>query len=313
MCILHQLRKPLAFLHGLGVLGLVACGGDGPGGPGTPGADSTALAAAADAMLQALPAQIAAARAENEALIPANPQHAALLQAKIAMLDEPDLADAIARDARWAGVVAPSMGGRTVVIVAVFPRDSMRTGAQGAVATLEDALPVLEAFFDRATFDATDAVLRVWYGFQLGNNSGGGVINSEDRGTYEARTPTSRLPFDAILGHELAHVWIPHESLTQFLELYAYNVARTGARDVAAWTFTRGYAPFDPGNTGVHALLDVYQLIGWDAMATAYRAVRVLAPAYGVPLGDAAKQPFVDAAPAAQQSQVAALMDRITF
>ena len=92
---------------------------------------------------------------------------------------------------------------------------------------------------------------------------------------------------------------------------YGYNVLRTGSTDVGAWTFTRDYVSGREANEGVHALLDVYRLIGRDAMASAYRAVLPLRPPYGQPLSAAARQAFVDAAPAAVKAQVAAKLAKV--
>ena len=89
-------------------------------------------------------------------------------------------------------------------------------------------------------------------------------------------------PFEAIIDHELSHTFILHESLNQFVELYVFNVVHTGSRSVASWTHKREYVPFATTNTGVQALLDVYQLIGWQGIANAYRTINPLQPAYGV-------------------------------
>jgi len=175
------------------------------------------------------------------------------------------------------------------------------------------ALPILETFFARPIFEGRDQTIRVWYGFTMGNTGGGGTINTEDRGTYEARTSASRLPHEAILDHELSHSYVGHESLTQYLELYIYNMAHTNSTSVASWIFTRGYSPFAATNDGVHALLDVHQLIGWQGMVNAYRVIYPLYPPYGVPLCEACKQAFVDQAPADVKAQVADIVARITF
>jgi len=155
--------------------------------------------------------------------------------------------------------------------------------------------------------------MRIWYGLIMGNLGGGGTIQTEDRGTYEARTDDDRLPFDAILGHELSHTYIGHESLTQFLELYLYNLLSTGSPSVPSWVFVRGYQPWNDTNTGVHALLDVYQLLGRDAMAAAYGEIYPLRPPYGVPLSAEARQAFIDQAPAAVKQQVAGKMAMVTL
>lgn len=290
-------------------IALVACG-DSPGPEPRP--DSAAVAAAVDVMLEQLMAHIGVARAYNEDLIPRNPQNTAFLEAKIAMLDGPTLASDIVSDRRYSGRVIGS-GGQSVPVVTVFPLDTMRAGAEAGVAAVAPAVPLLEEFFHEPLFTQFSDAIRIWYGFVLGNSASDGALEMEDRGTYETRTPSTRVPWDAILDHELAHGYVSHESLTQFLELYVYNRIVTGSEAVADWTYTRGYTPFASGNTDVHALLDVYQLIGREAMATAYRDIRLIGPPYGMPLDEASKQAFVDAAPAAVRTQVAALVDRVTY
>jgi len=136
---------------------------------------------------------------------------------------------------------------------------------------------------------------------------------SEDRTTYEGRTGSNRLPYDAILCHELGHSYIGSESLTQFLELYAYNVIRTGSTDPQAWIFTRGWTPNLPANQDVAAVLDIYRLIGHDAMRRAYRAIYPLRPPYGQPLSQTVIQAFVAQVPVTLQAQVAEKLAKITF
>jgi hypothetical protein len=55
--------------------------------------------------------------------------------------------------------------------------------------------------------------------------------------------------------------------------------------------------PFND-NVAHLALLDVYRLVGRDAMARAYRAIYVLAPPYGTMLSAECKQASIDEAPA---------------
>ena len=135
----------------------------------------------------------------------------------------------------------------------------------------------------------------------------------EDRTTYEARTPPARLPYDAILGHEAGHAYIAHESLTQFLELYLYNLARTGSTDPLAWTFTRSWTPDLETNTGIAAVLDVYKLIGFEAMQRSYRAIHPLRPPYGQPLPTAVIDAFILQAPEALRSAVATKLSQVGF
>jgi hypothetical protein len=261
-------------------------------------------------MLQDLSAYMSAALVENQELLPRNPQSALQLQAKIVMLQNPALAADIINNRRWAEGGVTSKNSQTIPIVAVFPLETMRSEAAQAVRNLEPVLTLLEAFFDTA-FPAPS--VRVWYGFKVGNSGGGGVIYSEDRTTYESRTGPTRLPYDAILGHELGHSYIGNETLTQFLELYTYNVIRTGSTAPSTWIFVRDWSPGLPANKDVAAVLDVYQLIGHDAMARAYRAIRPLRPPYGSPLSAEVIQAFLAQVPPPQQSQVAEKLARIAF
>jgi hypothetical protein len=288
---------------------LTGCGGSSPSAP-TPtpapiAPPASPLSATVAAMLDALPAYIASALAENQDLLPRNPQSASYIQAKIVMLQDPNLSAAIRNDRRW----AESANSR-IPIACVFPLESMRSEANLAVTTIEPVVPVLEEFFVKAF--PTPAV-RIWYGFKIGNTGGGGAIYSEDRTTYEARTGPNRLPFDAILSHELGHSYIGNESLTQFLELYTYNVIRTGSQVPSAWTFVRNWVPGLTTNQDVAAVLDVYQLIGYDAMARAYRAIQPLNPPYGSPLSSTVIQTFVDQVLPEHRSQVTDKLKRVTF
>jgi hypothetical protein len=111
----------------------------------------------------------------------------------------------------------------------------------------------------------------------------------------------------------MSHSYIGHEGVNQFLELFVYNMIHTGSANLQSWTWTRDYVPSNPSNSGVHALLDVYQLIGRDAMSRAYKAVRVLNPPYGQPLSQQCQQAFVDQAPGSLKAQVADKMSKIVY
>ena len=261
-------------------------------------------------MFQQLPAHITSALAENQANLSANPHLVAQFNAKIALLQRPNLAAEISDGRFFAEGNATSTDGRAIAIAALFPEERLRAEASEAVRQLERALGALETFIDSPFPMST---IRLWYGFKMGNSGGGGQLFMEDRTSYESRTTATRLPYDAILAHELAHSYISNESLTQFLELYVYNVLRTGSTAVASWEFTRDYVPFADANKDSAALLDVYQLIGPAAMSAGYKTVVPLRPPYGQPLSPAAQQVFVDAAPDAVKVQVAEKMARITF
>ena len=261
-------------------------------------------------MFNALDAYIANALTRQRELLPLNPQHAAYINAKIALLSQPGLGAAISAGRWYEEGSVRSRDGRTLPIATLFPAAEMRAEAVAAVRELERSFAVLEAYL-AVPFPDNDIWL--WYGFSMGNRGGVGLLDMEDRTTYDARRSATQQPYDAILAHELAHSYIEHESLTQFLELYAYNVLRTGSPSIQTWLFTRGYTGAASSNTGVAALIDVYQLIGPDAMAGGYRAVLPLRPPYGSPLSDAAKQAFVQTLPESLRDQVLAKLSAVTF
>jgi hypothetical protein len=271
-------------------------------------ARAIAVPPAAVPMLGMLGERIRAAVAAMYDDIPRNPGIASYIEGRIATLRAPGLGGDVIENGRYVEGSVTSRAGGVSPITAVFPVEAMRADAAHSVRYAESAVPVLEAFLDTAF--PTPAV-RIWYGFRIGNSGGGGTINAEDRATYEARTPATRLPHDAMIVHELGHSFVGSESLTQFLELYGYNLLRTGSPELRDWTFTRGWVPGREENEGVHALLDVYALLGRDAMASAYRAVLPLRPPYGQPLSAAAQQAFVDAAPAAAKARVAAKVAKV--
>lgn len=246
----------------------------------------------------------------NTASLPGNPQIATWIQNKITMLQNTSLAVDVVAARRWFEGQATSINGRVVPVVLIFPAEAMRAEAADAVHALEPTMPLLERFYN-VPFPLSN--VRVWYGFVVGNSGGGGVIYSEDRTTYEARTTSTRLPFDAILNHEMGHTYMAHESLNQFLEIYTYNAVRGASTDVTTWGFTRGWTPGASSNTGVAALLDICQLIGFDAMQTAYRAIYPLKPAYGAGLTQNVIDAFVSSVPAAQQSAVRAKLNNVGF
>jgi hypothetical protein len=229
-----------------------------------------------------------------------NPRFEHAYELKIAMLQQPSLSSDIVRGRYFERVIAS--GGRDVPVAVVFPADSMRPRTEVAVHEIGRVLPLLEEFMGEPL---PAPWVQIWYGFGLGSRGGGGMLNMEDRGTYEAQRSEQSLPYDAILAHELAHSYIGHELLTQFLELYLHNVSRTGSTDVSAWFHTRGYVPGRPENAGLHAIIDIYRIIGHERMSEVYHALHALWPPYGQPLSTAARQAIIDGAPAARQAEVA--------
>lgn len=247
---------------------------------------------------------------QNEVLsLPLNPASTSFMQAKIDLMRTPGLGGDILEQGRYAHRSIVTRAGASVPLVAVFPVERMRGEAVQYMELIQAGVPVLEAFLD-LPFPAQSSV-RMWYGFKTGMSGGGGTLNVEDRPAYDARTQGRALPYDSGIIHELGHSYVGSESLTQFLEVYGYNVLRTRSPDLAGWTFTRGWVPGRAENEGVHALLDVYRMIGPDAMAAGFRAVVPLRPPYGQPLTAAMQQVFVDAAPDALKPQVAAKMAKV--
>jgi hypothetical protein len=319
-CVPHRRPPALISLAAGAILVAGACGGS-PAAPSIPAPPAPTsswiipvipanVSVTVKGMLGQLVVQLASALAENQSNLPRNPQNAAQIQAKIAMLQNPSLAVDIVNAARWAEGQSSSMNGRAIPIAVVFPLDEMRGQAAAGVQVLAPILPLLEQFYN-LPFPAND--VRVWYGFKIGNSGGGGAIFSEDRATYEGRTDGSRLPFDAILAHELGHSYMGHESLNQFLEIYDYNVPLTGSTDPLHWPYTRSWVPGSSSNVGVLALLDIYQLIGLPAMEQAYRAIYPLHPPYGAVLSQAVIDAFAMTVPESQRDAVRAKLASVGF
>lgn len=256
-------------------------------------------------MLEILGAHIRQSIDHLHALFPLNPHVASEIEARIALLKTPGLGSDILRDRRFGETAVSAMSDRTIPIIWVFPAESMRTEAAVSEVFIAAALPVLESFL--TVFPAN--TVRLWHGFTLGNRGGGGTLMMEDRATYSNRG--GALPYDAILVHELAHSYIGNESMTQFLEMYGYNVVMTGSESVSAWSATRNYDAGNEGNAGVHALLDVYQLVGPAIMSDGYRAVLPLRPPYGQPLSLEAQEAFGAVVPEHLRSAVAARLSMV--
>ena len=295
------------------VLLVTACGGSSGGGtPTTPAPTVPAIPSGVSAlvasMFQHLPAYIQSTLADSQANLPRNPQNAASINAKIALLQAPTLAADISAGRLFVESGVTSTDGRQISMAAMFPEERYRTEAAAALDVMARSLPHLERFTD-TPFPAT--TLRLWYGFKVGNSGGNAVLDMEDRTSYERRTPGSRLPYDAILAHEIAHSYIGNEAMTQFLELYAFNRSLGSSPDLATWTFTRGYIGPSAANESSALLLDVYDLMGHDAMSRAYRAAVPLRPPYGQPIPEAVIEAFVNEAPPPLKEQVRAKLARV--
>lgn len=271
-------------------------------------AEAITVSDAVRPMLAELPTRLATFATDLRNSLPRNPHLSSQIEAKLATLERPGLPGEIVRDRRWVEGRVTSPLGAEVTLVALFPTQALRAESEQAIATLRQGFPALEEFMGTAF--PTRAV-RVWNGFSMGNSGGGGSLFMEDRATYEARTTEARLPYDAILLHELSHSYIGNEALTQFLELHLYNFLRTGSVEPTEWTHTRAWAPGADTNERVHAVLDIRRLVGLDGMKRAYGTLARLRPPYQQPLSSAGQQAFVDQAPAAVRDGVAAKAARI--
>jgi hypothetical protein len=258
-------------------------------------------------MLVRLATQIVTFHRQNQENLPRNPRLAPYYEEKIAMLASPGLIDGIVHDRRWVEGRAVSTVSSTP-IGAVFALESMRQECRDAVDVLEDVVPVLEEFFDTPFPPGS---LSVWYGFVVGGTGGGGEINIIDRSMSAAVNAYSDIPYDSVLAHEAAHTYISNEALTQFLEVYAYNVSRGRGVDPLSWEFTRGWGPTTPSPFGVSPLLDIYHRVGYDVMRRAYRAIAPLRPVYGQRLTPAAIAAFAAEVPAEHRAFVEAMLARI--
>lgn len=259
--------------------------------------------------LEQLPSWITSSIQYNQDLLPRNPHLASEIEAKIELLSTPGLEASILNGAFFEEREVTTEDGRTIPVAVVFPTDSMRSGARVDLDRLPQTVAALEHFIG---VPWPWSYVYEWYGFRIGNSGGGGRLHMEDRGTYADRA----VPYEVILSHEVGHSYIGHEGLTQFLEVYSYNVVETGSTDLETWPWKRtigdaSYVPFAPGNDGAWALMDIYQLIGREAMGRAVAQIHALGAPYGAPMSDAARRTFIDEAPPAVRTQVAGLVPRI--
>lgn len=255
--------------------------------------------------LRLLPDLIASSLEGNRELLANNTTLRSELEAKITLLSDPDLEAKILNGGLFQESSANSLDGRTIPITIVFPADTMAPGALIELARLGPTVEILEQLLGTPW---PQEFVQEMYGFKIGHSGGGGILFMEDRGTYADRG----VPQDAIVAHELGHSYIGNEQLTQFLEVYGFNVLETGTTDFDAWSYRRGeYTPFDPENGHLFALLDIYQLIGSEAMGRALATIHSIGARYGEPLSLEARQALVDEAGPDVQEQVAALADKI--
>jgi hypothetical protein len=245
----------------------------------------------------------------NESM-PKNPGSEALYAAKIAVLEDPELYNKIVNGKFFLVDTAPSVSGKPIALVAVYPNPALREEAWYTLQVAKLSLPLLEEFMG-TPFPST--VITVHYGFMVGSSGGGGSLIMEDKTTYMGRWMPLMMPYDPIICHELSHAYIGNEGLNQFLEIFVYNrlLGRTPA--FGDWVFVRDYKTWKGTKTGYAAMLDIYQLIGLGAIQGAYRTVYQLKPLYGQMLPENCKQAFVDQAPEALKAQVRAIVANITY
>lgn len=257
-------------------------------------------------LLGQTPLKIQTALDHNRQLIQRNQRFASFIQAKITMLQQPGLADDIVRDRRSVSLMAASVDGRAIPVVAIYPEAKMRAGAQRVIEAIRIRMPILEEFMGVPY--QTDRV-KIWYGFAIGMDS---EINLEDEDSYQARAAQFSIqPYEAGIGHELAHSMMGHEALNLFLEIYLSNMVRHQSTRLQDWSYTQGYVAGAASNKQLHAVLDIYRLIGFERMRSAYRQIRPLLPRYGSELSAEAKQAFIDAAPVSERAAVSALVEKI--
>ena len=233
-----------------------------------------------------------------------------VMTARISILKDPDLYNNIINNDFFVVDFVSSINKRQIPIVAAYPIASMRNEAGDAVQIVKSSLPVLEGFM--ANPFPVDRIF-IWYGFAIGSSGGGGEITMEDKTTYQARFKQPMIQYEPILCHELSHSYISHEGLNQFLEIYTYNMIKVNSASFKDWTYLRDYKTWQGTKTGYAALLDVYQLIGLDAMKNAYAIIFRSGAPYGQPLSATNKQVFVDQAPANLKTQVANIVANITY
>lgn len=320
------MKRGRAGLAGLVLLAaLTACGGSDPPtapantqnptptptGPPVPTVPIPSdVSATVRAMLEMVPQQITSALLESRENLPRNPNIASQINAKIAMLQRPTLVDEIYTGRFFVEGSVTSTNGRALPVVAVFPLEQMRGEATDTVRTIERGLGVLEEFVQTPY---PTAQIRVWYGFKIGFSGGGGTLYMEDRTTYDGRPPTTKGLFEAGLYHELSHSYIGNEGLNQLLEVFVYNVIHTGSREISSWNYLRGWTPMADANKDLAAVMDVYQLMGHNAMSRSYAAVIPLRPPYGQALSPAVIQAFVDRAPDIAKTVVSQKLGLVSF
>jgi hypothetical protein len=259
-------------------------------------------------MYEQLPTYLSSALVDMQALLSRNPQHAARIQAKIALLQRRTLITEMNRQRTFEERMFASVDGRNLQVAALFPDVRMRDEASLALARIGQALPLLEEFMQRPF---PGGGIRLWYGFVVGNSGGNGVVDIEDRSSYDMLPGIA--PYDAILGHELAHSYIGNETLTQFLEMYVYNRLLGRGEMLDSWTFTRGYSGMNDMNQDSALVLDVYLLVGPRAMSSAYAAASLLGAPYGQPLPTLVVEAFVERAPIEARPEIRSKLLRIDF
>jgi hypothetical protein len=108
-------------------------------------------------MLNGLSAYITSVKAENQALIPNNPQNRTYIDSKIAALSSPTLFADIINGRRWQEGVAASTVGPAVPISTVFMLEPMRAEAADTIRTITQAGPFASGTDSRSATAAVGA------------------------------------------------------------------------------------------------------------------------------------------------------------
>ncbi len=242
--------------------------------------------------------------------LPKNPHLQSEYKTQIAILQDPDLYNKIVKGNFFVVDSYSSSNGAKILIVATYTAESMRDEANYALQIVKMSMPVLEAFM---SVPYPSSNYYIWYGFDLGNSGGTGLMYMEDQKVYESRWKPPMVPYVPIICHELSHTYIGHEGLNQFLEIYTSNLIAGHTASFSDWIYLRDYKTWQGTKTGYAAVLDIYQLIGLDTIQKAYREIYKIKPPYGQNLSAQCKQVFIDQSPSNLKSQVSAIVANITY
>lgn len=268
------------------------------------------LPAGVNQMFEMLPFYIKESVSYNQNLLERNPHLASQINTKNQMLQNPSLQSEIIEGYYYSADKVKSIDGRIIHLSSVFAMPGLRAESDQSIKSIKSALPIIENFMSTAyPFNE----FYEWIGFRIGNSNSGNFIDMWEKESYDevASTLSNPFPYESVLLHEFSHGYIGNEGLNQFLHIYLYNMVHTNSPDINSWIYLQGYTAFQESNIWVHALLDIYQLIGHDNMSKAYKILYSLKPPYGSSLSNECQQVFIDLAPTSVKEQVAAKVAKI--